>query len=403
MTAAAPWFEMPAPTGERSGPAFELPEPPVERPAPKPAPARPGPAAKAASGKELSGGLTRIGELTQTMSKQLDQAFAEIQHINLQTRILSFNAQIEAARAGSMGAAFGVVAGEMSSLAARTTETSSKLDTETRESIASIIGTIRGLGGEIRGTRLADLAMTNIDLIDRNLYERSCDVRWWATDSSVVEALESGSEEDCEEASRRLGEILDAYTVYFDIVLCDPSGQVVANGRPNQFASQGSDQADAPWFQAAMNTQSGTEFGFQSVHRNRTLADGQHILVYSCAVRAGGKARGKVLGVLGVVFNWEALAQSIVKKTLISPEEKLYTRVCIVDAQGLVLADSRDRLLAETLVLPNRAALFALKQGHVIEQFAGAPHLVAHALSPGYETYATGWHSVILQKLGLKR
>ena len=30
--------------------------------------------------------------------------------------------------------------------------------------------------------------LTNIDLIDRNLYERSCDVRWWATDSSVVDA-----------------------------------------------------------------------------------------------------------------------------------------------------------------------------------------------------------------------
>ena len=27
-----------------------------------------------------------------------------------------------------------------------------------------------------------------IDLIDRNLYERTCDVRWWATDSAMVAA-----------------------------------------------------------------------------------------------------------------------------------------------------------------------------------------------------------------------
>ena len=27
------------------------------------------------------------------------------------------------------------------------------------------------------------------DLIDRNLYERTCDVRWWATDDSLVQAL----------------------------------------------------------------------------------------------------------------------------------------------------------------------------------------------------------------------
>ena len=122
----------------------------------------------------------RIGGLTQTMSRQLDSAFAEIQQINLRTRLLSINAQIEAARAGEAGATFGVVAGEMASLAQCTTESARRLDLDTRNSINSMIQTIQTLGSEIRGTRLSDLAMTNIDLIDRNLYERSCDVRWWA-------------------------------------------------------------------------------------------------------------------------------------------------------------------------------------------------------------------------------
>jgi hypothetical protein len=27
------------------------------------------------------------------------------------------------------------------------------------------------------------------------------------------------------------------------------------------------------------------------------------------------------------------------------------------------------------------------------------PMLIAHAFSPGFETYATGWHSLIIQKL----
>ena len=37
-----------------------------------------------------------------------------------------------------------------------------------------------------RGQRLTDLAHHMIEIIDRNLYERSCDVRWWATDAALV-------------------------------------------------------------------------------------------------------------------------------------------------------------------------------------------------------------------------
>ena len=42
------------------------------------------------------------------------------------------------------------------------------------------------------GDRLIEIA--GVEIIDRNLYERSCDVRWWATDSAVVDALEQPSE-----------------------------------------------------------------------------------------------------------------------------------------------------------------------------------------------------------------
>lgn len=39
----------------------------------------------------------------------------------------------------------------------------------------------------LRGERMVDLALDAVELIDRNLYERTCDVRWWATDSAVVD------------------------------------------------------------------------------------------------------------------------------------------------------------------------------------------------------------------------
>ncbi len=355
---------------------------------------------------ESGGGLNRIlqqvGRLTSQMSGQMNSAFTDIERINNQTKMLALNARIEAARAGTAGQAFAVAASEMGALANTTKQTAKQLNTETRGVLDAIVHTVESLGAEIRGTRLSDMAMTNIDVIDRNLYERSCDVRWWATDGSVVDALTQRTDAAFRFASQRLGVILDSYTVYYDIVLCDLDGKVVANGRPERYASQGTNQRETEWFRAALACRDGTEFGFQSVHRNPTLANGQFVLVYSCTVREGGNTRGPTLGVLGIVFNWESLAQTIVKNTQLSAEEKPFSRVCVVDGQGLVLADTDNRLLAETLPLPRREELFALKKGHLTAPWQGAPHIFAHAASPGYETYATGWHSIILQRLALR-
>src|SRR5262249_12399415 len=127
------------------------------------------------------------------------------------------------------------------------------------------------IGEDVRGTRLADLALNNIDLVDRNLYERTCDVRWWATDASVVQALANPTKETAALASSRMRVILNAYTVYFDLVLCDLKGNVVANGRPDLYRSMGSNEAYSEWFSRAAATASGDEYGFQTAHFSKLV------------------------------------------------------------------------------------------------------------------------------------
>ena len=207
-------------------------------------------------------------------------------------------------------------------VAGKTSEVAGELATDTQKTIDDLLDLI---GTSIRGTRLSDIALMNIDLIDRCLYERSCDVRWWATDSSVVDALMLGTEESRAFASQRLGVILNAYTVYFDLVLCDTAGNVVANGRPDQYSSVGSIVANQDWFQSAMITQHGRRIRIPDRPRV-ALVGNQPALVYSCSVREGGKATGKTLGVLGIVFRWEALAQTILAQVPLSEAERKQTR-----------------------------------------------------------------------------
>ena len=126
---------------------------------------------------------------------------------------------------------------------------------------------------------------------------------------------------------------------------------------------------------------------------------GQRVLVYSAGVREQGDARGELLGVLGVVFNWDGLAQTIVENTPLPQDEKSRTRVCVVDRQGVVLADTWGKQLRETLPLADLSVSLESKKSY---SMVGGPRnkmCVAYANSPGFETYATGWHSLLIQEM----
>lgn len=340
----------------------------------------------------------RIAQLSQVLSRKMHGAVRRIQQLNEESKMLSLNAQIEAARSGQAGATFAVVAQSMRELANATAQVAATVSTETSGTITELERISNVLATNVRGARLSDLALVNIDLIDRNLYERSCDCRWWATDDSLVAALAEPTMENRSHASHRMGVILNSYTVYFDLVLADASGRIVANGRPDRYDSTGKQCRNAPWFDSAMATGSGEEFGFQGVHES-ALAGGQRVLVYSAGVRERGDVRGKLLGVLGVVFNWDGLAQTIVENTPLVQEEKSRTRVCIVDQQGLVLADTRGRQLRDTLSFANHGISLDAKKQFAIVADGDGKSCIAHAKSPGFETYATGWHSLLIQEM----
>jgi hypothetical protein len=321
-----------------------------------------------------------VTDIVRHLSASLQTTVVEINDINANTHLLALNARIEAARAGTAGAAFGVVAQEMQTLSAKTADAANVLATNTKRTIDDLMELI---GAKVRGTRLSDIALVNIDLIDRCLYERTCDVRWWATDSSVVDALTAQTSQAFHHASERMGVILNAYTVYFDLVLCDLKGRVVANGRPQDYASVGSDQSQETWFRESAQSRSGDEFGFQSAHYCRLVGD-KPALVYSCGVRQGGQADGALLGVLGIVFNWEALAQTILCQTPLPESEREATRCLIADARGTILADSWGRQLQETLELPHRCEIFAEKKNYTLDGYNGRRSCIAHAQAPGF-------------------
>lgn len=340
--------------------------------------------------------IARVVGLSQDMRAHVVGAVDRMQDINRGIHLLSMNARIEAARAGAAGAGFGVVGQELTRMSDNMREAATSLIRESQARGADLDAVLRMLNEDVVTSRLCDLAHGAIDIVDRNLYERSCDVRWWATEPAVARALVEGTPDALAHASRRLGQILDSYTVYADLVIAEPSGRVICNGRPTRYACAGARVAHTEWFRTAMATRSGSEFGFQSMH-DSDLVGNQSVLVYSCAVRDPDTPHRSPLGVLGILFKWKALGQTVVEQLPLSDAERGRTRACLVDGQGRILADTAGTG-SEVIDFPQRTELFRGRRGVVETTIEGRHVIVCHAASPGYETYRTGWHALLLRE-----
>ena len=316
------------------------------------------------------------------------QKVKDIRAVTSKLRILALNALIEAKHAGDAGAGFSVVADEVRNISSEVECLAKDLGSE----IVILEDLTKNMAEHSQGARLTDLALNAIELMDRNLYERTCDVRWWATDSAMVMAAIDPSPHNCQFANERLGVILDAYTVYIDLWLCDLQGRVIATGRPDSYAAMHKDVHDRLWFKRAIGLRSGSEFAVADVTTEPLLNNAQ-VATYATGVRKDGAANGELIGVLGIHFDWQPQAKAITQGVRLAPEEKARTRVLLVDANNLVIAASDDKgILSERV----RLTTGGQSSGSYVDPGLG---MVAFHRTPGYETYnGLGWIGVIQQK-----
>jgi Methyl-accepting chemotaxis protein (MCP) signalling domain len=306
-------------------------------------------------------------------------------------RILALNAMIESARAGDAGRGFAIVSQEVRGVSAEVGSVATALEAELTGEISALERLSKLMAEQAQGSRLVDLALNAIEIVDRNLYERTCDVRWWATDSAVVDCVADPQPGRQDFACERLGVILDAYTVYLDLWLCDLNGRVIANGRPKKYSVIGADVSREPWFQGGKELPSGNEYAVADIAATPLLG-GAPVATYVASVRAGGRADGKPIGVLAIHFDWEPQARAIVTGVRLSDEEKPRSRVLLVDAKHRIIAASDGHgALSEVIRLDTGG------RPHGFGQDAAGATIAFHA-TPGYETYrGLGWYGVIIQ------
>ncbi|MGE4376546.1 MAG: chemotaxis protein CheW [Burkholderiaceae bacterium] len=282
---------------------------------------------------------------------------------------------------------------------------------------------IRDLYDTVLSSRMRDsmfLTQLLVDLLDRNLYERANDCRWWALTPELRALLADAAQgklraEDVTTACRILEHINSLYTVYTRLVVYDRTGRIVAASRPTckdgssvlgacrtldvdseNAPQRGQFLPDSPPHSGTMGQEAGKKWAAaahsqpttpksdrlldtridpatlaavltlpdtQSYHvspwQASPLDEGRLTYVYHAAIRAPGAA-SEVVGGIGIVFNSSVEFDAMLRGATAS---KPNTHTVFVHRTGHVIASTDPaRPPGHTIALP--ADLLALPNGH---------------------------------------
>lgn len=261
----------------------------------------------------------------------------------------------------------------------------------TRDVFSSAIANLHGTVVSAMLQDCAAKASLAIDIMDRNLYERANDCRWWALTEAFQRGLADGSgltEKTRAQMAHILATINGLYTVYTSLMLFDHKGRVIAvsNHENRELLDQ---TLDADWVSRTLRLQ-GQQAYTVSDFAPSTCYGGQHTYLYSAAIHH--PKQGHAVGGIGIVFDATPQFAAMLTDALPRNEAGEIIAGCFgvyLERSGKVIASTNPAIrTGEVLDLP--AHYFDLPNGG---SYCGIVHYGAHyyalgvRMSSGYREY----------------
>jgi hypothetical protein len=225
-----------------------------------------------------------------------------------------------------------------------------------------------------------------VDLLDRNLYERANDCRWWALTPDIRTALASPAP-DADAITHILDVINGLYTVYSTICVYDAQGYIIAASRNalQRFAAANT-QVDGATLQRVKALRGDQAYAVSDFTVS-SLGGEAPTYVYHAAIRHP-RDIAQVVGGIGIVFETETELQAMLKGCLASDTA---TTAQFVNRYGHILSSTDTALpTGATMSLP--AAALQLRRGESLAQVLeheGQYVVMAIAANAGYREFKT--------------
>ena len=219
-------------------------------------------------------------------------------------------------------------------------------------------------------------AQVAVDILIRNLYERTADVGFLATDEDIRQFLISPTAgiNDEESITTRLREYRDKYSVYDEIIVLDTNGKVRAHLDTTSTIMFCKD----PLIKETLASDTYVETFRRSDLRpaqNRTL-------IYSQKIEHPGS--GEQIGVLCLCFRFEDEMQGIFNNLKKKGDRSV---MLLLDREGSVISSSDD-----DHVRTGRSLEMVVDNEYGIIDFAGRSYIATTCATRGYQGYfGLGW------------
>jgi chemotaxis signal transduction protein len=242
------------------------------------------------------------------------------------------------------------------------------------------------------------LAKLAVDILDRNLYERANDCRWWALNATLAQSL-AATERDGREATEVLRYINALYTVYHGLVLFDSEGRIRAVSNPAHEKWVGK-HCREPWIAKTLALRDPQTYAVSAFAPSQ-LYDNRPTLIFGAAI---GITKGRAIGGIGIVFDCEPQLASMLTDALPRSSDGSISQGCIglfVDPTGRVISATQYFQPGEQADLPGEL-LGAYKQGRsMIVEYRGAYYAACACATSGYREYTgMGAIGIVMLPLG---
>lgn len=225
-----------------------------------------------------------------------------------------------------------------------------------------------------------------VDLLDRNLYERANDCRWWALTPQLRQTLAlPPTERDLPKTSGILNYINQLYTVYRTLFVHDSEGRVLVASNEALKALEGDALTVSPAMQQRVQALASDQSYAVSAFESSPFTPGEATYVYHAAIRHPDDAE-RVIGGIGIVFE---TARELHAMLLGCVGADASASAYFVTRHGAVMSGTDERHpVGSTLPLP--AELLSMPRGQhraTVIEFDGAYAVVGCAVSPGYREF----------------